>query len=294
MLKYKCQNCAGEMEIHSHGELKCPFCGSKRYFSDAELAGYKGYRDNVLQYVRASNDALFEKGDTLRLWRDSDTAVFESREGEITAAYTYRTQTDGVDVYINKESVIYVFPSDKRILADRMLGAVRSLKFPSADIKDLQNTLPHLKARYELKGGEALLVFEKSENMYPLFVFSELHPKHVAWMISRMENTCCLLEFNECDHMHMDEDNLFINPISHEAFLYGGGWDLRPGSPVTALADLRKTAKRITGSRIKAGPAMYTEFLNSKPRGTAYDDFEYWDAVIEKGFGGHHFAEFEG
>ena len=282
------------MEIHSHGELQCPFCGSKQYFSDAELAGYKGYRDNVLQYVRSSNDAFFEKGDTLGLWRDSDTAVFESSSGRIETAYTYRTQTDGVDVYINKENAIYVFPSDKRFLADRMLGGIGSLQFPSADIKGLRNTLPRLRARYELKGGEVLLVFEKSENMYPLFVFSELHPKHVAWMISRMENICCLLEFNECDHMHMDADNLFVNPKSHEVFLYGGWWDTRQRPPVTALTDLRKTAKRITGSRIKAGPALYTAFLDSKPRDTAYDDFAYWDSVIEKGFGGHHFTEFEG
>ena len=79
MLKYKCGNCGGEFEIHTHGELQCPFCGTKQYFSDAELAGYKGYRDNVLQYVRSCNDVLFEKGDVLHLWRDSDTAVFSSR-----------------------------------------------------------------------------------------------------------------------------------------------------------------------------------------------------------------------
>ena len=29
MLKYKCPNCGGEFEIHTHGELKCPFCGTK-------------------------------------------------------------------------------------------------------------------------------------------------------------------------------------------------------------------------------------------------------------------------
>lgn len=53
--------------------------GTKQYFSDAELAGYKGYRDNVLQYVRSCNDVLFEKGDVLHLWRDSDTAEFSMK-----------------------------------------------------------------------------------------------------------------------------------------------------------------------------------------------------------------------
>ena len=294
MLKYKCSNCGGEFEIHSHGELKCPFCGTKQYFSDTELAGYKGYRDNVLQYVRSSNDMLFQKGDVLRLWGDGDIEKFDSTDGPIEVAYTYRTQTDGIDVYINRDSVIYVFPAIKSLLAEKMMGNIGKLEYPSADIKDLRNTLPYLKARYELKDGGVLLAVPKSENVYPLFIFHELHPKHVAWIISRMENLCCLLEFNEKDHLHMDEDDLFINPKSHEAFLYGGWWDLNDGRPRASLQGLRKTAKKLAGERVKEGPAEFGEFLDSRVRDSAYDDFEYWDSVIEKGFGGHHFAEFEG
>ena len=78
MLKYKCGNCGGEFEIHSHGELMCPYCGTKQYFSDAELKGYKGYRDNVLQYVRSFNDRVFEEGDVLKLWSDSDIETLVS------------------------------------------------------------------------------------------------------------------------------------------------------------------------------------------------------------------------
>ncbi len=294
MLKYKCSNCGGEFEIHTHGELKCPFCGTKQYFSDAELKGYKGYRDNVLQYVRSVNDTIFEKGDVLRLWGDSDLEKFEGVDGDIEVSYTYRTQTDGIDVFINKESVIYVFPAVKKAFADRMLANIESLEYPSADIKNLRNTLPHLKARLELKNGGVILAFSKSENVYPLFVFADLHPKHVAWMISRMENLCCLLEFNERDHKHMDAENLFINPRSHEAFLFGGWWDLSVGHPITALKSLRKTAKQLSGTKLEEGPKAYAEFLDSIPKATAYDDFEYWDSIIENGFGGHHFAEFEG
>ena len=294
MLKYKCPNCGGEFEIHTHGELKCPFCGTKQYFSDAELKGYKGYRDNVLQYVRCANDAAFESGDILRLWSDSDTEKFESTDGPIEVSYTYRSETDGVDAFINRESVIYVFPADKSILARRMLQNIEGMEYPSADIKNLRNTLPFLKARYELKDGGVLLAFSKSENVYPLFVFSNLHPKHVAWIVSRMENFCCLLEFNGRDHMHMDADNLFINPKSHEAFLYGGLWHLGAGRPVTALTELRKTAKRLAGDKLAEGPAEFAQFLDSSPKEDAYADFSYWDSVIENGFGGHHFADFEG
>ncbi len=295
MLKYKCGNCGGEFEIHSHGELMCPYCGTKQYFSDAELKGYKGYRDNVLQYVRSFNDRVFEEGDVLKLWSDSDMETLVSSTGDtIEITYTYRSKTDDIDVFVNKNSVIYVFPAEKKLCADSMLRNIDSLKYPSADIKKMRNIFPHLKARYELENGGVILAFTKSENVYPMFVFTDLHPKHVAWMISRMENISCLMEFNECDHRHMDEDNLFINPESHEVLLYGGWWDMTGYSPVSCLEKLRKTAKRVTGSRLKDGPAEYERFLDSVPKASAYEDFEYWDSVIENGFGGHNFTKFEG
>ena len=37
---------------------------------------------------------------------------------------------------------------------------------------------------------------------------------------------------------------------------------------------------------------MCKEFLASKPKKDAYEDFAYWDSVIENGFGGHNFATF--
>ncbi len=294
MLKYKCGNCGGEFEIHSHGELMCPYCGTKQYFSDAELKGYKGYRDNVLQYVRSFNDRVFEEGDVLKLWSDSDIETLVSSGGStIEITYTYRSKTDDIEVFINKNSVIYLFPAEKKHCADSMIRNIESLKYPSADIKNMRNIFPHLKARYELENGGVILAFAKSENAYPMFVFSDLHPKHVAWMVSRMENISCLLEFNERDHRHMDEDNLFINPKSHEVLLYGGWWDMAAGRPVSCLEKLRKTAKRVTGSMLKEGPEEYEKFLDSVPKSSAYDDFEYWDSVIENGFGGHKFAGFE-
>ena len=75
----------------------------------------------------------------------------------------------------------------------------------------------------------------------------------------------------------MDENNVFINPSSHEAFLYGGWWDLRPGSPKACLKELRKTAQRICGSVTADAPAEFETFLESQPRDSAYEDFGYWD-----------------
>ena len=37
---------------------------------------------------------------------------------------------------------------------------------------------------------------------------------------------------------------------------------------------------------------LFIKFISEKPASDAYLDFEKWDAVIEKGFGGHKFIKF--
>ncbi len=294
MLNFKCKNCGGEFEVHTHGELVCPFCGTKHYFTDQDFKGYDEFRDSLLKFLRTSNDSVAEEGDILNYWNYAHSRSFELQggEGSVDVTFTFQTVVDDIEVFVNKDRVIYVFPPKMRKAADLMLENVEHLSYPSADIKGLRQYLPVLDAKYDLKDFSVLLAISKPENVYPLFVFSDLHPRHVAWMISRMENLCCLLEFNELDHKHMDENNLFINPKTHEAYLYGGWWDVEKKGNHACLKELRNTAERLVGNRISEGPKMFAEFLHSKPKVPAYDDFGYWDEVIEKGFGGHNFAKF--
>ncbi len=293
MLSFKCTNCGGEFEVHTHGELYCPFCGSRFYFSDRDLREYDDFRDSLLAFARASNDSAAESGDILDCWKYSDRVTFGQRDGgDIDVTYTFRYDMDGVDVLVGRESVVFVFPRSLSGRADRMLDAVERLQYPSADIKGLRRCLPSLRARFDLAESKVLLALEKPENVYPLKAFSNLGSRHVAWIVSRMENICCLLEFNGMDHPSMDEGSLFINPRTHEAFLLGGWWDAEKTGSRKCLRCIREVAERITGEKIDDAPAEFREFIRSKPQATAYDDFAAWDAVIEQGFGGHRFTKF--
>ena len=293
MLNYKCTNCGGEFEVHSHGELVCPFCGTKQYFTDSDFIDYNEYRDSLLKFLRAANDSIADEGDILKFWNYANTIKFEDVNGEeIEVAFSFQNSVDGVKSYITKNHVIFIFPPEKKDLADAMIENVEALSFPSADIKNLRNLLPILSAKYKLKNSSVFVAINKPENVYPLFAFSDLSPRQVAWMVSRMENFSCLLEFNGMDHKHMDENSLYINPKTHEAYLLGGWWDAGRSAGRKCLKDLRTTASKLTGGRMPEAPKMFTEFVSSVPKDNAYDDFEYWDEVIEKGFGGHNFAKF--
>ena len=294
MRKFKCKNCDGEFEISTHGELVCPFCGSKQYFTDADFKGYDEFRDNLLRFLRVANDRVAENGDVLDFWSVNSRVEFESTDADtVEISYTFDTEVDGVKVYVSRENVVYVFDGSKKDLVKRMLDNIERIEFPSVDIKNLRSFLPNLNLTLDLKDGSTLVAFSKPENVYPMFAFSNLGPRHVAWMISRMENFACLLEFNGLDFKHMDRFNVFINPKTHEAYLLGGWWELPAAGKHLALLSIRKTAKELTGERIGEGPKEYAQFLNSVPRANAYDDFAAWDDVIENGFGGHNFANFE-
>ena len=106
-----------------------------------------------------------------------------------------------------------------------------------------------------------------------------------------MENICCLFAFSDISHNSLSLNNILINPRTHEAFFYGGWWNVNRITNQKDLQSIRQIAKQLLepGKKI---PTEFTDFLNSRPREDAYSDFEYWDTVIENGFGGHKFVKF--
>ena len=112
----------------------------------------------------------------------------------------------------------------------------------------------------------------------------------MAWIISRLENLGCLLEFNNMDFRALRVEDLYINPKTHELFILDG-WDgVEKTSRRNYLKDIRLIAKDIMDT--STAPELCLKFLDGEPKETAYDDFSAWDEVIMKGFNGHNFHQF--
>ena len=58
------------------------------------------------------------------------------------------------------------------------------------------------------------------------------------------------------------------------------------------MEDIRTTAKKLLGEGYNSIPPMFKDFISKAPKADAYEDFKYWDEVIEKGLGGRHFHKF--
>lgn len=297
MLNYKCHMCGGELSISPSGELVCPYCGAKLNFSDAQLREYKEFRFNMLKFLASAADRKADENATRKLWDYAERIDFVSRDDgqSITIEYLYETKDDGITMYMAKSSIIYVFEEDRLRDADRMLDAIAKVRYPSADMKGLSKYIPELIAQFYLKGNRIMLVFSKEENMYPLGAFGSLSYRHSAWILSRLENLCCVLEYSDLFHNGIRLESICINPFTHEAALYGGWWNTVHciEGNTKDLEQIRETVLKVLGTQRDEAPKPFLAFLKSRPERDAYTDFAKWDEVIERKLGGRHFARFE-
>ena len=296
MISFKCNKCGGEMTISHAGELMCPYCGTKHNFSDKELEGYKVFRHRMLEYLAAVAEDRAKASDYDYLWTNADSISFATEDGdEITVRYIYMNESDGVKTYVARESVIYVFDKNKADMVARCMNNIGKISFPAADMKDLARCIPQGKGSYRLSDGSVLWAVAKDEGLFPLPLFGNLEWEDVAWIVSRLENIACLLEYNDAVHGAIDPETVYINPRTHEAALLGGWQKLSAMNGLNKTSDLkgiRDTARKLVGNGISGVPKMFGDFLDKAPREDAFKDFEYWDEVIEKGLGGRHFHKF--
>ncbi len=298
MISFKCKNCGGEMSVDSSGAIVCEYCGGKSFFADKELIGYREFRKQMLNYLRGIHDEKAEGKKTEDdLWDNAEETQVETTDGEtVTIRYLYSFDDGPAKVYLTKNNALYVLNGSDRDLADKMLSGIGMLSFPPADVKGLNECFPRLNGQYDLKGGGIMLAFARSDNLFPLPMFGSLSPEHVAWIVSRLENMCCVLNYSDLIHGGISEESIWINPFNHHAVLMGHWWSASKIRAVNTafgnpdLKALRQTAVKILGIHKGEAPKEMIKFLESGVSQDAYDDFEKWDKVIENGFGGRRFA----
>ena len=290
LFNIRCDNCGSEYRINSRGEMNCPFCGSKIYLNDKDFEEFLKARDEMLLKDKATTDHLNDSGDVIHKWNNELQIFLDTASSQtVNLKYFYQYHTSAGIVYVGRNRVSIIF--NESSAADKFINNTTKVQYPSADIKKMEQFLPALVLDANLKDHKRMLVLNKPENVYPLALFTNLDPKQVAWMISRMENFGCLLEFSHLDFPALAKTDLYINPKTHHMYLLGG-WETvtKLSTKNQYLRDMRLIAKALIGSR--AAPKMCTEFLDSEPAPDAYTDFQKWDDVIVRGCGGHNFHHF--
>lgn len=288
LFNVRCDNCGAEYRINSRGEMNCPFCGSKVYLNDKDWDDYQKARDEMLVKDKMENDIVNTDGDVLHKWNNELSAFLEASNGKsINIHYFYRFDRPNQTVYVGSRRVAIIYNDEAT--AQRAITNVDRLQYPSADIKGLSTFFPTVNLTTTLKDGRYLVVLEKAENVYPLAIFNTLDARNTAWMVSRLENFGCLFEFNGVG-MSIELEDVYINPKTHNVYLFGGWENMTDTSTKQYLNDIRTIMKDKT--KLETAPKQCIDFFDGKPADNAYTDFDNWDKVLETGFNGHNFYHF--
>lgn len=287
MIEIKCTNCGGQMEFGGASGFECPFCGSKKFLSDQDFQNNQEFRKMLLSYYKAEAEQKEFDYDADKRWVRNGSDSFPMEDGKtLRIEYMEKYAYSGFCCYLAQKNVVCVFDTPDG--ADRFTAGLHRLVFPPADVK-LPRSFPSLKLEIALKNGGVALVFLRRPNFYPAAMLAPLESIHLAWVISRMENICCALEYSGIEHGDISPLSVWINPVTHEGALFGDWRKAGPRRSTKDLKDLRKTALAL-GSNTESPVQMHT-FLHNKPADDAFDDFALWDKVIRDGFGGHKFAK---
>ena len=306
-----CNGCGGTMLINATGMTAvCPYCGSHAVLNHEDTDYYKSFYSQMSRFLAGSADDRERQLRADKLWETADREVFYCRDGsEAEVRYLYRSSFRDGEMLVARKSV--VFRLNDPAAAERIRRTVSFLDYPSADTRQLAQFFPNVTGGFELEDGSMLLAVSKDPDEYPLSLFGTLGGRHVAWIISRMENLCCVLEYNSLVHPLINADTLFINPYTHQASLYGGWQRAQKNNTVSAydshvlrmtdnLYGIRNTAAALLGFS-KAGevkrsseiPAALADFINGRPRDNAYDDFTLWDEMLIKAYGKRKFIRMD-
>ena len=302
-----CKNCGASMVIDTSGTTAvCPYCRTKSILDHSDTDYYLDFYEQMRGFFKLSKEGQERRIRSEELWNNASEEYFECKDGkQINVKSLNIYKNTEATVYTARQNVIFHFDKNKTINIDKFRKSVSSLDYPSADTKSLSDFFPVISGGFDLSDGSALLVIKKSEDEYPLRLFGSLSGRHVAWIISRLENLCCVLEYNSLVHTRLSIDNIYINPYDHTASLLGGWWHVVRNNTVIDgksftsrhnLFSIRDIAAYLLGyervsevSETQDIPKPFADFLKGVPETNAYDDFSYWDKVLIESYGERKF-----
>jgi hypothetical protein len=234
------------------------------------------------------------------------------------------------DVIVTSGTVAYETVAGFEDIAEAEALAVGTPKFASEAMKKgMEHFLPSLKRRIDAV-GLSVNVFRRPADTVLLtdlvrHMGGRMPPKHVAWIVSSLENMTCYLNWRGVSHGAISPENILVSPTMHSIILVGGwGYSTpfgkRPKAlpertlslvprlalqgetvdPKVDLALIRATAQELLGTSGGGGLALMKDvpdalrmWLSLPPRENAIEDYQSWEKCLVESFGPRKFVKLE-
>lgn len=219
----KCKMCGGALDYDPQQNLAvCPYCGNKSTVFDHDRKLFEQFQDQFAALLNQTPKAAPEEG----FWVDASREELVREDGAVMEiTYLVKRRTDLCAMYVARRNILFLFEPEHAGYAARYREMTERLVYPSPEMKrELANYVPRVVTECRLADDRIFLAIEKKEGTYPLKMLGTLMDRHVAWIVSRLENLCCLLDYNNMVLNAFTAENLFVDPANHQIYLYGGWW----------------------------------------------------------------------
>ena len=244
------------------------------------------------------------------------TAVMERRNGtKFQMEYIRLTQIDGLTIYTGQSSIAYFVPDSMCDLVARNANVKWTFATPKMET-EMVRFLPSFVRTEDLKDGK-LMIYRRKPNQILMSDLIQLHagripPLHVSWMLSRLNNLACYLEWFQHVDFAILPEYLLVDLDSHGVSLCGPRLfmtetDKRPialsaramnylptirNPNITSTPSMDRSMIRSLGCMLLGDPSgvrlpqdalvkkEVAAWLVSPPAKTAVADYEKWVATL--------------
>lgn len=265
-------------------------------------------------------------------WRQPGLQVLTALDGtRYEIRYRKQHAFELGDVLISPTMVAYLICREHEDLYAAALRVIAGLPFAHAQMQaQMTPSLPKVVCAFETRDVLVLVLAKTPQqvSLVDLLAYAAgcLDPRHVAWIVSRLFNIACYLDYAGLTHNALSPQSCFVDPTGHGVALLGGWWyacrqggrllalpersvalatpDLLSGKHADTrldLAAIRSIAHELLGDerggRLAADagvPAALQQWLRLASTGNARQDYQQWQSrTLPDSFGPRRFVRWD-
>jgi len=256
-------------------------------------------------------------------WGNPGLLVLEGKK----YPYLSSSPTDSGEVFVGEFFLAYFVKKEYFSPSDLMKN-IPVLKYKDSSMeKEMARFLPHKEPLRASTPDGTYLVYEKSKGEFLLSdvvkAVASIPPKQGAWILSRLYNISCYLQWSGLVHCDINSGTVLINPVNHGLALVGGWWNChKEGDRISSLPsktysvlpqrflEKKEAAHVFVQEQIKAvgrelfspsvagsgGPAAVRNFLDlpcASDKSAQFFFAKWYEDILVKAFGPKKFVPWD-
>lgn len=230
--------------------------------------------------------------------------------------------------YIGRSSIWVVFKEEYKRYYDKWIDNVKSLKYADETFKkEFERLVPNIEEYFTTCNGQFVIIIKKTSEVVSIQDIIEAdedrsrtfkwenRDRHCAWIMNRLYNLDCFMNYNDIVFNGFNIKNIYISPTFHTAMILNG-WqyackageqmigttkdiydvmsikckDKKQAEPMTDLESIKMVGRKMFSSEGSC-PKAITDFLNSASTGDCFKDWEMYNTALDKAYGKRTFIE---